>query len=289
MIAVFDIGGTQIKYALMDSSGNLLGKNMMSTDADRGGISIINQIIDVIHQYQKDYTLSGVAISSAGVIDPYNGVVLSATDTLKMYAGTPIKALIESATHIPTTVENDVNCAALAESKFSNPPLKDFIAMTIGTGIGGAIVINGNVFHGSSFSAGEWGRLILDGMPYEKQASISALLENAKQKGLPVHEGLDIFNLYDQNDIRAIEVVNHFYERLSVGIVNLVYALNPKTIVIGGGISHRGEKFINELRSVLEKQLESYFMQSLELRLATLRNDSGMIGAYLHHLNQTKK
>jgi predicted NBD/HSP70 family sugar kinase len=289
MIAAFDIGGTQIKFALIDQSGNLFSRNMLPTYAELGGLAIINQIINLIQQFQKDYTISGIAISSAGVIDPYKGVVLSATDTLKMYAGTPIKSLIESTTNIFTTVENDVNCAALAESKFSNPPLKDFIEMTIGTGIGGAIVINGNVFHGSSFSAGEWGRLIIDGIPYEKQASVSSLIESAKQKGLNVNEGLDIFNMYDEKDILATEVVNHFYERLSAGIVNLVYALNPKTIVIGGGISHRGERFINELRNALGKQLDPFFMQSLDLRLATMRNDSGIIGAYLHHLNQTKK
>lgn len=289
MIAAFDIGGTQIKYGLIDQNGKIIEKSLMPTKPELGGLSIVDRIVEKIELYQKKHVISGVAISSAGIIDPYQGIVLLTTDTMKGYAGLHIKNLIESKTHIITTVENDVNCAALAESVYSNPPLKDFIAMTIGTGIGGAIIKDGEIYHGSSFSAGEWGRLMLDGKQYEKQASITSLIEYAKEQGLDVHEGLDVFNLYDQGNPKAKIAVDLFYKKLACGIVNLIYALNPKTIVVGGGISQRGEMFISELHEALKDQLEPYFMKHVSLQLATMKNDSGMLGAYVHHLKLTKK
>jgi predicted NBD/HSP70 family sugar kinase len=289
MIGAFDIGGTHIKYGVISQDGVVIDKKIMHTLSHQGGLSIVSRIIEIVNTMQEKYDITGVAISSAGIIDPYQGIVIATTDTMKDYAGTKIKELIEQATKLPTTIENDVNCAALAESVYSNPPLKDFIAMTIGTGIGGAIVNHGEIFHGSSYSAGEWGRLMIDGKPYEKQASMTSLIEYAKKHGLNVHEGLDVFKLYDEKNESAHIAVQLFYERLAAGIVNLVYALNPKVIVIGGGISHRGEKFIAELTHALSKQLDPYYMNQLELRLATMKNDSGMLGAYIHHMNLTKK
>jgi predicted NBD/HSP70 family sugar kinase len=289
MILAFDIGGTYIKYGLINEKEHIIEKKQIPTLASQGGISIMSRIIEIIKKMQEHHSITGIAISSAGVIDPYLGIVLSTTDTMPGYTGTHIKEIIESKTNFFTTVENDVNCAALAEAKYSKPPLTDFIAMTIGTGIGGAIVSNKEIFHGSSYSAGEWGRLMIDGKQYEKQASITSLIEYAKENGLDVKEGLDVFNLYDQNHPVAKIVVEHFYNRLAVGIVNLIYSFNPKVIVIGGGISHRGDQFIDELNLALEKQLDPYFMKSLSIRLATKKNDSGMLGAYIHHQNLAKK
>lgn len=289
MIAAFDIGGTNIKYGIVDKSGKIIDKKLIHTLANQGGQSIITRIIEIILNMKKQNDITGIAISSAGIIDPYQGIVIATTDTMKNYAGTHIKKLIEDATQIPTTVENDVNCAALAESVYSNPPLKDFIAMTIGTGIGGAIVNDGKIFHGSSYSAGEWGRMLLDGKPFEKQASMTSLIEYAKKYSLDVNEGIDVFKLYDDQNESAKIAVQTFYERLAAGIVNLVYALNPKVIIIGGGISQRGEKFIDELSQTLSKKLDPYYTDSLELRLATMKNDSGMLGAYIHHVNLIKK
>ncbi|HCZ23620.1 MAG TPA: ROK family protein, partial [Acholeplasmataceae bacterium] len=188
-----------------------------------------------------------------------------------------------------TTVENDVNCAALAETVYGDGKPQDFIAMTIGTGIGGAIVSHGHVVHGASYSAGEWGRLIINGKPYEHLASTSSIVRKANEKGLSISSGKELFDLYDQGNELAKEIINEFYFHLSSGIINLVYALNPKLILIGGGISDRGDQFIKELKNALNQILEPYFMDSFEIKLATLKNDSGMLGAYIHHKNKIKE
>jgi len=286
MILAFDIGGTAIKYGLIHTNGKLTKRFEVPTPNEEGGLQIIKQVIQIIKDVKKDVDIKGIAISSAGVIDPYQGVVLATTKTMKDYVGLRIKDMIEIETHLFTTVENDVNCAALAETVYGEDRPQDFIAMTIGTGIGGAIVHDGKIVHGSSYSAGEWGRLLIDGVPYETEASTAAIVKLAQSKGLDVTSGKSLFKRYDEDHDVAVEVVNIFYRKLAAGIINLVYALNPSQIIIGGGISDRGERFIDELKQALSEKLEPYFMQSFELRLATLKNDSGMLGAYVHHLQQ---
>jgi predicted NBD/HSP70 family sugar kinase len=289
MILSFDIGGTAIKFGIINNQGKLTEKYSMATDAHLGGPSILLRIIDTIHDFKHTHEISGIAISSAGVIDPIHGIVLATTDTMKDYAGIHLKEEIEKNTGIFTTVENDVNCAALAESVFGNPPLQDFLAMTIGTGIGGAIVVNGKIVHGNSYSAGEWGRMLIHGIPYEKLASLSSLLLYARELGLQVNHTHEVFEKYDQKDPIAVKVIDRFYQYLADGIVNLIYTFNPSHLVIGGGISNRGDQFILELRSVLKQKIEPYFIDSFDIQLATLKNDSGMLGAFIHHQFQQRK
>lgn len=288
MIATFDIGGTDIKYGILDNHVHFVLKKTMPTWAHQGGASIVHRIIEVIKLLLHDYPIEGVAISSAGIVEPHEGLILATTDTMKDYAGTPVKKMIEQATGLLTTVENDVNCAALAEATYGKNTPHDFIAMTIGTGIGGAIVTDGQIVHGATFSAGEWGRLLINGIPYEKQASIASLVSHAQQEGLDVKEGKDVFKFYDHGHPIAKVVVNRFYQHLAEGIQNLVYAINPHTIIIGGGISTRGQQFLDELHQALSERLEPYFMKHLSIRLATMKNDSGMLGAYVHYLQQKK-
>lgn len=289
MIIVFDIGGTTIKFGLIDDRGTLLHREEMPTLIKQGGIAVVKQVIEKIMFAKKTHNLRGVAISSAGVIEPYRGIVLATTSTFKDYAGLHIKEMVELETGLFTTVENDVNCAALAETVYGLNKPKNFIAMTIGTGIGGAIILQGSVYHGTSFSAGEWGRMIINGNQFEEIASTASILRLAERKGLNVPSGEALFALYDQGNEIATEVIKHFYHNLALGIKNLVYALNPSLIMIGGGISNRGETFIHELHDALSQQLEPMFMASLSLKTATLKNDSGMLGAYVHHLQQINK
>ena len=289
MIIVFDIGGTSIKYGLINNQGTLLYREEMPTLIKQGGVAVIRQVIEKVMQTKQSHDVCGIAISSAGVIEPYQGIVLATTSTFKDYTGLHIKTMIEQETGLFTTVENDVNCAALAETVYGLNEPKDFIAMTIGTGIGGAIISHGNVYHGASFSAGEWGRMMINGKQFETIASTASILRLAHSKGLDIHSGEALFALYDQGNEVATEVIKHFYHNLALGIKNLVYALNPSLIIIGGGISNRGQTFINELYDALAEELEPIFLASLSLKTATLKNDSGMLGAYVHHLQQINK
>lgn len=288
MIITFDIGGTAIKYGLIDDDLNFIVKDQMKTNANFGGLSIIRLVISKIKHYQKEYDLKGVAISSAGVIDHINGTVMSATLAIPDYAGIEIKKMIEAETGLFTTVENDVNCVALQEASLLPDDIQDMLVMTIGTGIGGAIIINREIYHGHSQSAGEWGHMYIGGKAYEKQASITGMLNDAKDRGLDVSSGFEVFKLYDQGDYLAVSVVQRFYHFLSLGIANLIFTFNPQVLVVGGGISNRQDKFIEELNQVLNLHLPDYYLNSFTIRLATNLNDAGMLGAVIHHQNMKK-
>ena len=144
---VIDIGGTSIKYGLADAKGQLLETHEMPTEAQKGGPHILNTTKEIVARYLKKHPLAGVAISSAGMVDPDKGEIFYAGPQIPNYAGTQFKKEIEETFQIPCEIENDVNCAGLAEvttghAKGSN----NAVCLTIGTGIGGCLLLDGQVF-----------------------------------------------------------------------------------------------------------------------------------------------
>lgn len=157
-----DIGGTAIKYGLISETGDLLEKEEMATEAYKGGPSILEKVKGLVKTYQDQMDLAGVAISSAGMVNPDEGEIFYAGPQIPNYAGTQFKKEIEETFGLPCEVENDVNCAGLAEAISGSA--KDYpvaLCLTIGTGIGGCLLFNSQVFHGSSHSACEVGYLHL--------------------------------------------------------------------------------------------------------------------------------
>jgi predicted NBD/HSP70 family sugar kinase len=284
MIATFDLGGTDIKYGIIDSNERLINQKTIPSTANQGGEKLLDTVIDLIHELNSLYKITGVAISSAGVINPNNGQVLSSTETIPRYAGINVIDYIESKTHLKTTVINDVKAAALSEARFIDK--KSILMLTIGTGIGGAILYDNQLYHGHHYSAGEWGHMYIAGKHFEKLASMSALLNEAKEKHIDVSTGADLFKLYDQDHLIARSVVQNFYHYLSMGIANLVYSFNPEVIIIGGGVSNRGQKMIEELKQALYSHLPKFYIDSVDIVLAKNLNNAGMIGAYIHHKNK---
>lgn len=289
LLLTFDIGGTDIKYGILNDNNEFIYKHSVPTHAHLGGEHLISSIIHISCALKLTYTLSGIAISTFGVIDSDSGVVVSATDVIPNFIGMRIKDLIEKGTHLPVSVENDVKSMALCELVFGNHLEKNFITMTIGTGIGGAVIIDSNLYKGHSFSAGEWGHMIINGSSYESVASLSSLVQKSQKMGLSVSNGHEVFNAYDASNTIAIDVVHSFYEMLAIGIANLIYAFNPPLIIIGGGISNRKQKFLDELNHALKKILPSYYYKSCIIKLAIHLNDSGMLGASVHFDKTYKK
>lgn len=131
-----DIGGTAIKYGLLTATGTFIEKHEMATEAYKGGPAILEKVKDLIKQYQEKNPLSGVAISSAGMVDPDKGEIFYSGPQIPNYAGTSFKSEIEDCFHIPCEIENDVNCAGLAEAISGNAKdSKVALCLTIGTGI----------------------------------------------------------------------------------------------------------------------------------------------------------
>ena len=155
-----DIGGTNIKYGLVDQEGQLLESHEIPTEAHKGGPHILEKTKQIVASYLEKDSVAGVAISSAGMVDPDKGEIFYAGPQIPNYAGTQFKKEIETSFDIPCEIENDVNCAGLAEAvSGSGKGASVTLCLTIGTGIGGCLIIDGQVFHGFSNSACEVGYL----------------------------------------------------------------------------------------------------------------------------------
>lgn len=284
-ILCFDIGGTFIKYGLCDENFNLLEKDKIPTLAENGGQSIIERVIEIIEQYDG---IDRVAVSTAGQVDSENGIVVYSTDNIPYYTGMRVKSLIENKTGIPTFVENDVNSAALGEAHFGAAKgVSDFVCLTLGTGIGGAIFLNNKLYKGSSSSAGELGHMIIhsggkqctcggEGC-YECYASASALIK-AVNKVSPVE--LNAFQIFEKENIEKPEIrseIDKWIDEIIVGLVNIIYIFNPSMIVLGGGIMN--EDYIIELidRKIYTRLMDNF--KNVKIVRPKLGNDAGMIGA----------
>lgn len=287
-ILTFDIGGTNIKYGLCNDRFELVEKHSIPTEAHKGGQVLIEKIIDIIESYEN---IDRVAISTAGQVDSEKGIVVYSTGNIPYYTGMMVKKLIENKTGIPTYVENDVNAAALGEAYFGAAKNeKDFICLTYGTGIGGAIFLNGELYKGAGSSAGEMGHMIVhaggrqctcggEGC-YEAYASANALLKEVnKVSGAE----LNAFEIFEKANIERPEIrseIDKWIDEIIIGLINIIYTFNPSLIVLGGGIMN--EDYIIDLidRKIYNRLMDNY--KDVNIVRSKLGNKAGMLGvAYM--------
>ena len=282
-ILAFDIGGTEIKYAFCDENFNLTEKKSIPTNAHEGGKRIIERIVEIIKSCNG---VDRVGISTAGQVDSVKGEIVFATDSIPGYTGTKIKEIIEAETGIPAAVENDVNSAALGEAIFGAAKgCSDFICLTYGTGIGGAIYFDNKLFTGSSFSAGEFGHIITHAGGrkcscggvgcYEAYASAGALVRNVAEKLGKKMNGREIFANFDNPEIRLL--IDEWIDEIVIGLKSLVYIFNPSLIVAGGGIMN--EAYItDEINKRMQKELMASY-RNVKIVKALMGNDAYKLGA----------
>ncbi|KAB7704251.1 ROK family protein [Bacillus aerolatus] len=294
-LGVIDIGGTSIKYGVVNRNGTLMNHDSISTDAFKGGKALVEKVFMICDKLMEQYKIEGIAISSAGQIDHRNGIVVFATDTIPGYTGTPIADLVASHTGLPAAVENDVNCTALGDYwQGAAKGISDFLCVTIGTGIGGALFLNGKLYTGAHFSAGEIGHICLypNGKPctcgnkgcYEKYASSSALAELVETEFGTTLDLKEFFTKVKQGEAEAVTIFEHWVDDLTTGLQSLVHIFNPELIVIGGGISAQGDFLLDAIKSSLYKKIMPNHRKSLEVKLAQQDNKANLIGAAKHFL-----
>jgi len=292
-IAVLDIGGTAIKYCLYDDQFrfNKILVQEVPTNAQLGGVAVMEKAKEILSRMGS---FDIIAISTAGQVNPVSGSIIYATDNIPQYTGTQIKEIMEAEFHVPVIVDNDVNAAALGESAFgAGMEFTDFLCLTYGTGIGGAIIINQKVYYGSSYSAAEMGHIIThaNGLActcgskgcYEAYASTTALIRTVKENSGLKLSGREIFGAIKQNSSVESAVIDWIHE-VMWGLVSLIHIFNPPCIILGGGIMN--EAFIlNEI----QKSINAYIMKSyqhVEIKQASLGNTAGLQG--MIHLAQTQ-
>ena len=280
-ILAFDVGGTQIKFGVVDPMGTVSHARQVATQAGRGGEAMLSALLDIARPLIKQHGLRGIAFSTLGIIERESGTVRGAADAIADYLGQSPKRLFESAFGLPVVVENDVNCVAVAEGwRGAAQGVANYIALTLGTGIGGGIVIDGKLHHGAHAAAGEWGYMMVDGQRWEDVASLRGLANLAAQAGAaPGLDARQVFSLSDQGHAVCFQVVERWRKLLASGMANLIYAFDPQRIIIGGGITGRGPVFLKELQAELDVLLHPDFKGLTELALAAAGNHAGLLGA----------
>ena len=283
-ILTFDIGGTNIKYALSNEKFILTDKHTVPTEAQKGGQELVLKIISIIEQYDN---IDRIGISTAGQVDSENGIVVYSTDNIPYYTGMMVKKIIENKTGIPTFVENDVNAFAMGEAKFGAGKGKsDFLCLTYGTGIGGALYLDNKLYKGMGCSAGEFGHMIThaggkqctcggEGC-YECYASTKALLDSVNKRNSAQLNSFEIFEKENFSKPEIRSVIDQWIDEMIIGLINIIYIFNPPLIVLGGGIMN--EDYVIDLidRKIYNLLMENF--RDVNIVRSKLGSDAALLG-----------
>ncbi len=281
-ILTIDIGGTEIKSAIYDEQSNLLtafANQRTAVTATDNGVS--QQVLTICRQALAQQTIDGVAIASAGVVNPISGEIIFAGPNIPDYTGTNLKKTVETSLSLPCTVENDVNAMALGEAwQGAAKDCPSALCLTLGTGLGGAVLIDGRLWHGDNFTAGEVGYIPLaDGRRLEQVASTSAMLQDYQQKTGDKIDGKTFFQRLNRGDRQADAALDHMLATLAQGLLPAIYLLAPNAIIIGGGITAQKTIVETRLTAAMADKLPAPRWMPKHIRCAGLGNRAGMVGA----------
>ena len=278
-ILAIDIGGTMIKYGLVSSDGEILSTDKIETEAEKGLENILNKIDNIFKRYKENNPV-GIAVSGTGQINGIIGKVIGGNPIIPNWIGTNLVKILEKKYNLPAVLENDVNCVALGEKWIgAGKDLSNFICLTIGTGIGGGIILNNQLFRGENFVAGEFGHILIKKGEFEQFASTTALIRLVKERTGKILNGKEIFDLEKKEIVEYQEVISEWIENLTDGLSSIVYCFNPANIILGGGVIGQGEPLINRIKNSLFKKIGPQFKEKLNIIHAKLGNNAGMIGA----------
>lgn len=288
-----DIGGTAIKYGVIDESGEILMRSQTDTNAYEGGPAIVQRTADIVKCARAGYRISGICISTAGMVDTEKGEIFYSAPLIPNYTGTRWKQIMEKTFSLPCEVENDVNCAGLAESiSGAARGSRSTVCLTIGTGIGGCILIDGRLYRGYSGSACEIGYMHLPGGEFQDLGAASILSAKvAERKGdkIGMWDGRRIFEAAKAGDPVCCLAIDELADVLGQGIANICYVLNPQTVVLGGGIMVQEEYLKPRIEAALGRYLVGSIASRTSIKMAEHKNDAGILGAFYHFLQQQSR
>ena len=287
-----DLGGTFIKYGILREQGEILSKAKVKTPTN----ATINELYERVDQFispllTKNPSIKGITISAPGAVTPEG--YIRGVSAIPCIHGPNIKEGLETRYGLPVAIENDANCAALAEINAGCAKgLKDVLFVVCGTGVGGAVIKNGKLHKGKRLLAGEFGMLVQYNQAEQKAQSFSWLASTgnmvarvSKALGRPL-SGEEVFALAEAGNSICQEEVAAFYNHLAVLLTNLQCVYDPELIVVSGGITER-KAFGRELEHAIGKinQLRGSLSIETAVEVATFRNDANLIGAVFNLIN----
>ena len=305
-----DVGGTNVKIALVDKSGKIIYSNSVPTYAKMGYEYTVNNIKQAIKDLMKETNttakdIDGIGFDFPGQVDYKTGVVKLAPN-IPGWVNVPIAQMIEEEFHIPTRIDNDVRCAALGEMKFgAGQGCENFVCITVGTGIGSGLVVNGQLVRGASNAAGEIGHIKLqmkDGLicgcgdtgcleAYASGPSIVAMAQDyikggksTKFREMAAAEGGEITpymvaKAEEAGDPVAKRIFAIVGEYIGIGLTSVINLLNPEKVIIGGGVAEAGDLLLDPIRKTIKERAMVVAGSAVEIVPAQLGNSAGVIGA----------
>lgn len=306
-----DLGGTNIAAGIVDEKMELVYKTSIPTESKGGAESVIARMAEAAKLAIEGYGITvddvkSIGIGSPGAIDPVNGVVIYANNL--GFSNLPITAKLGE--YFPGKdiyVENDANVAAWAEAKCGAAAgTNDSVTITLGTGVGGGVIINGKLYSGFNHAGGELGHIVISegGRPctcgrkgcWEAYASVSGLIKTTQEHmeknpdslmwkiagSLDKVNGLTSFDAMRKGDEEAQKVVDEYLHSVATGLVDILNIMQPEVLCIGGGISKEGDYLLKPVKAFAEKEMYARFNETkTDIRIAKLGNDAGIIGAAL--------
>lgn len=298
-----DLGGTSVKYALIDNDGVFHFQGKLPSRADESAEAVLNQLVMAIEDVQKyakanGHSIGGIGIGTPGIVDATNRIVLGGAENIKGWENIPLASYMEERIGIDTQLGNDANLMGLGETLYgAGRGAMNVVFLTVGTGIGGAVVIDGKLFNGFANRGTELGHvpLIANGEPcacgsvgcLEHYASTSALVRRFTHRiteaGItyPGEEinGELIVRLYKAGDTIAVQSLDEHCDFLGHGIAGFINIFSPQRIVIGGGLSEAGDFYIQEVSCKAFGYAIPDCAVNTEIMSAALGNKAGCIGA----------
>ena len=300
-----DIGGTAVKFGLVNGEGVMVSEvSEYSVKFDNYETPIIETVVKSAKEFMSKnnknfFDINGIGVSATGGINSKLGIVEGSAGHIKNWEGTNIKKRLEAEFGMNTVVLNDANAAALGEMwKGAAKGRENVVVMTIGTGVGGGIIVDSKILLGSKGFAGEIGHIPVnvDGEEcscgntgcIEHYGSTSALVRNIKNAvisgeiiGINEDEidGRLIFKQVSAGNKVVIKYVDEWINYISAALVGLVHIFNPEMVILGGGVSKQKEFFVDKVRDKVFHSVMDNFAQSLSIEAAELGNNAGIIGA----------
>ncbi len=302
-----DVGGTNIKAGLVDEAGHILCRAQTPTLATRPGTEIAADIGRLATKVAKESgvpfsEIKSVGIGMPGACSDETGMVLYTANI--NFSKFPLREAVQKEIHLPVHLANDANCAALGEYHMLPEKISDMVLITLGTGVGGGLVLNGKLYTGFNGIAGEVGHIMLcrggekcgcgrEGC-WEAYASVTALIRQtrrfaeahpdsavAKSCGTDFSElsGQTAFALAKEGDADAQNIVNTWISYVAEGITDLINVFQPRLLLVGGAISREGDVLLAPLRRKVDENMYKSGVTQTEIRAAALGNDAGLIGA----------
>jgi glucokinase len=294
----FDMGATSTKTGVVKDGVILQKGNVIETrqDGDTGKLieAFVNEILRLRSLYPE---VQAVGFGVPGIINPIDGVVVNLTN-VKGWHDIPLRALIGEKTALATNLENDAKAMAYAEWKYgAGQTAPNVFCVTLGTAVGGALILNRRLYRGATWVAGEVGQMSIDyrgvEFVYGNNGALEAYVGHrkiaARAKEIYAEAGITISDeqSYPENLTKAADNGDEIAERvwadiglkIGVGLTNVIWLINPDRIVIGGGVANAGKRLFNYIRHTIQTRCEKTFWEKLDVVPATLGNDAGMIGA----------